>query len=221
MFEFLIWVKRVSHVNRVSSKKKADRNLMFFVFLFVFVSVFSSGVIAAVASDITPQKVVELATADRKEKGVSELSENAKLSEAAAQKAEDMISENYFSHTSPSGTTPWRWIEKEKYDYNYAGENLAMDFTSAEKMDRAWLESPTHRANMLNEKYKDIGVAVKTGVVNGHETIVVVQMFGSGDKNAPAENGLKKTENEDQKQGADSDIVPELPAGEKNVEGAR
>ena len=59
------------------------------------------------------------------------------------------------------GTTPWSWIEKENYDYNYAGENLAMDFQSAEKMEEAWMASPTHRANILNGKYREIGMAVR------------------------------------------------------------
>ncbi len=125
-------------------------------------------------------------------------------------KAEDMLTNNYFSHTSPAGITPWKWIEDADYDYNYAGENLAMDFTSAEKMNDAWLTSPTHRANILNEKYKDIGVAVKEGVINGRATIVVVQMFGSGDKKAPKDvknlfqnEGISQTEN----------YIPALPDG--------
>ena len=62
---------------------------------------------------------------------------------------------------------PGARCDVESYDYSYAGENLAMDFHSAEKMEDAWMKSPTHRANILNEKYKDIGVAVKAGNQHG------------------------------------------------------
>ncbi|MDD5489853.1 MAG: CAP domain-containing protein [Candidatus Moranbacteria bacterium] len=225
MIEILYRVKRVSHVNRVSSKEIAAADSAGFEVGKFFGSklsdaLFLSGSVAlsalfflfiilintAWASSITTAKVVELANADRKNKGIQELLENEKLTQAAAEKADDMVLNDYFSHTSPQGTTPWHWIEKENYDYNYAGENLAMDFTTSEKMNEAWMASPTHRANILNEKYKEIGVAAKEGVINGHETIVVVQMFGSGDKNAPKE---KKIETPNQ-----SDYIPVLPVEE-------
>jgi len=137
------------------------------------------------AADIVPAKVIQLANDDRRAAGLTDLQENEKLSRAADQKALDMLTNDYFAHTSPKGITPWKWIEKEGYDYNFAGENLAMDFTAAEKMNQAWLASPTHRANILSDRYTDIGVAAENGLINGHETTVVVQMFGSGDKNAP------------------------------------
>ncbi len=181
MKDILIRVKRVSHANRVSSIYKPAKYIGMLLAAVVFLLPHA---IATHASDITSQKVIDLANADRKGGSLEKLTENDKLTEAAAAKAEDMITDDYFSHTAPDGTTPWRWIEKAGYDYNYAGENLAMDFVSADKMNRAWLASPTHRANILNEKYKDIGVAVREGIINGRGTIAVVQMFGSGDNSA-------------------------------------
>lgn len=183
------------------------------MFLFAAICIFYTASHAS-ASDITSERIVELANADRKSEGVPELMKNAKLDQAAADKAGDMILNDYFSHTSPQGITPWSWIEKENYDYNYAGENLAMDFTSAEKMNEAWMESPTHRANILNEKYKEIGVAAKEGVINGHATIVVVQMFGSGDKNVAEEKKTKETLQEEEGTPNQSDYIPVLPVGE-------
>jgi len=212
-----------SGVNRVSSKKilktdsaifefgkKGKRTLSFGALILLLVFWLSAG--GASASSITAAKVIELANMDRKEKGIQEFSENEKLSRAAAEKAEDMILNNYFSHTSPQGVTPWHWIEKEGYDYNYAGENLAMDFVTAEKMNEAWMASPTHRANILNEKYKEIGVAVKEGVINGHETIVVVQMFGSGDKSTSSVNE-KNLLPEGERKKTSENYFPELPLG--------
>ncbi len=192
MKEFLFWVKRVSHMNRVSSKYIPDKFLALFLVAVVVIFALAFSTFPSSASDITSSKVIELANSDRSKSGLGGLRENEKLDKSAMSKAEDMIKNNYFAHTSPNGVTPWRWIEKEDYDYAYAGENLAMDFVSAEKMNQAWLASPTHRANILNEKYKDIGVAVKEGLINGHSTIIVVQQFGSGDKNAKEEKSSEK-----------------------------
>ena len=212
MLDFPFWVRRVSQVNRVSSYCKPGklRGLV----LLVAVSILL-GANCAFASDITAQKIIDLANADRREKGIGELVENEKLKEAAMAKAEDMIADGYFSHTAPDVATPWSWIEKERYDYNYAGENLAMDFVSAEKVNQAWLESPTHRANILNERYKDIGVAMQQGIINGHSTIAVVQMFGSGDKNALI-SAKENVEVKKQGQGEEKIVIPALPIDEEN-----
>ncbi|MFA5871685.1 MAG: CAP domain-containing protein [Parcubacteria group bacterium] len=150
-------------------------------------------------SDISSSRVIDLTNATRAENGEKALLENARLSKAAEDKAKDMIGHDYFSHNSPEGLTPWHWIDKEQYDYDYAGENLAMDFSSSEKMHQAWLDSPTHRANILNEKYKEIGVAVEKGKINGHDTILVVVLFGSGDKKNPLPPAAQPKEKKAQK----------------------
>jgi len=179
---------RVSSFNRareLSILKLALENFAISaVFILASVFILTSSLAQANVSSITPEKVIELVNEARKERGVGELIENEKLSRAAERKVEDMVEKDYFSHNSPAGVTPWHWIEEEGYDYDYAGENLAMDFTSARKMHSSWMASPTHRANILNKKYKEIGVAVREGTIDNHQTIVVAQMFGSGDKNS-------------------------------------
>ena len=55
------------------------------------------------------------------------LAKSDMLQEAAEKKAQDMIENNYFAHTSPQGKTPWHWVEESGYDYRYAGENLAIN----------------------------------------------------------------------------------------------
>jgi uncharacterized protein YkwD len=180
-------VKWVVELMGVSSKTKTKIFSLFFVLIITSASALSfSSASQTVASDITAENIIGLTNASRVGTGESVLTANAKLSLAAEAKADDMLVKNYFSHTSPEGVTPWKWIDRESYDYSYAGENLAMDFQSAEKMEDAWMKSPTHRANILNEKYKDIGVAVKSGSINGSETILAVVMFGSGDKKSTA-----------------------------------
>jgi hypothetical protein len=152
-----------------------------FVLLPLFtVSIFSFALVYSVfAGDITPSKVIELTNRARTANSMGTLSENAKLSQAANAKARDMIKNDYFAHISPSGRDPWYWMKKEGYEYKAAGENLAINFTSAKEEQSAWMDSQTHRANILNAQYQEIGVAVVEGKIDGQNSIVTVQMFGS------------------------------------------
>ncbi|MCL2280347.1 CAP domain-containing protein [Candidatus Saccharibacteria bacterium] len=101
-----------------------------------------------------------------------------KLAAAAQSKAEDMLRTDYWAHTSPTGQTPWDFIAQSGYNYVYAGENLARGFTSTDAILRAWLASPTHRANVLGERYVDVGFAVVEGKMDGQDTILVVAEYG-------------------------------------------
>jgi len=133
---------------------------------------------AAKASDITVDVVLKLVNNARKTANVAILKKNDMLQKAAEEKAQDMIDNDYFAHVSPQDKSPWNWIQQNNYDYRYAGENLAIDFTNAEDEQKAWMDSPTHQKNILNENYDETGVAIKRGTIDGHEAIVVVQMFG-------------------------------------------
>ena len=115
----------------------------------------------------------------RVKNGAQKVKMNNLLSSAAEKKAEDMFKYNYWSHTSPSGVQPWDFILGENYDYIYAGENLARDFSTSKGVVNAWLDSPSHRENLLNTKYVDMGLAVVNGELDGAETTLVVQMFGT------------------------------------------
>lgn len=110
---------------------------------------------------------------------LSPLKTNAKLDLAAEEKLNDMAFNEYFAHISPGGVTPWSWIKKAQYKYQVAGENLAIGFTTPKDTLRAWLDSPSHKANLLNPHYQDIGVAVKGVKIGENQGILVVQMFGS------------------------------------------
>ena len=134
---------------------------------------------AAFASEINSGIVVKLTNDARLANGEIALQQNDQLTKAAEEKAQDMINNNYFAHVSPAGKTPWFWIDKNGYDYRYAGENLAINFTNVEDQEQAWMNSPSHRENILNQKYQEIGVAVKQGVINGHSSVISVQVFGT------------------------------------------
>ena len=129
-------------------------------------------------ADITKTDLVAILNQTRSSYGLQPLSENWRLDQAAEMKAEDMVQKQYFSHTSPRGLTPWYWFLQSGYKYKYAGENLAIGFYDSGEAFNAWLNSPSHRENMLNKNYKEVGTAVLTGF-GTNNAIVVVQLFGS------------------------------------------
>lgn len=131
------------------------------------------------ATDITVEKLLTLTNEERKKEGLEPLTFNDKLAVAASKKADDMFTQNYWAHYAPDGTTPWSFILGSGYKYEYAGENLAKNFLFSDGVVEAWMKSPTHRENLLRKEYKEVGFAVANGVLNGEETTLVVQMFGT------------------------------------------
>lgn len=135
--------------------------------------------ILGVATNITVSKLLEETNRERVENGYTALRLDSNLSKAAQVKAKDMFAKNYWAHNAPDGKTPWAFIVDSGYQYIYAGENLARDFDTSEEVVAAWTESASHRANILSSNYKDIGLAVIDGRLNGRETTLVVQIFGA------------------------------------------
>lgn len=129
---------------------------------------------AAVISSV----LVDLTNDDRADASLPTLTVNPKLVAAAQAKANDMAAKGYFAHTSPDGTTSWQWFRDAGYAYASAGENLAVDFSDSEDVEEAWMDSPTHRANIMSGKFTEIGIATAVGELDGERTIFVVQMFG-------------------------------------------
>ncbi len=128
---------------------------------------------------IVPEKLVELTNIRRDEARVNTLVVNSTLVKAAQMKADDMASKGYFAHTSPEGITPWHWFDEAGYIYRYAGENLAVNFTDTYRVDQAWMDSPTHKRNIINERFEEIGIATAEGEYKGNKATFVVQLFGS------------------------------------------
>lgn len=131
------------------------------------------------ASNISIQEVVNLTNQKRTAAGLSELVLNQTLSGAAYTKGQDMLAKDYWAHVAPDGTQPWKFFSDFGYRYRYAGENLARDFSNATDAVNAWMNSPTHRENILNPKYKEIGIGIVEGDLSGSDTTLIVQFFGS------------------------------------------
>jgi len=129
-------------------------------------------------AEVFPKVLVDLANNNRRITNLQALHPDPLLEEAARLKALDMSRRGYFAHTSPEGVSPWFWFRAAGYEFTYAGENLAIDFSDSIDVDRAWMASPGHRANILNNNFTEIGIATAKGVYEGRETTFVVQMFG-------------------------------------------
>ena len=152
--------------------------LVLAVFIFVF-SFFTK----SYASPVNETKLVELANIERTKNNLKPLNFNSSLYFAASIKAEDMLEKDYFEHYTPDGKSPWDFIKSANYTYSKAGENLAMDFLTSEGITNAWMASPAHRANILDPDFDEIAIAAIDGDFNGHETTMVVEMFGKKENN--------------------------------------
>ena len=130
-------------------------------------------------------EILALVNQDRQNNNLPILEMNSILSSAAQNKANDMLANNYFSHYSPDGKEPWDWINRTQYPYLYVGENLAMNFSSADSAHLALMASELHKKNILNSNFQDIGLAVVSGEINGESTTLLVELFGSQKETKP------------------------------------
>ena len=160
------------------NKNKSINKISFIVALFFTLTNMGQENIALSAS-ISAGEIISLTNNSRTEAGLHRLLVNEELIEAARGKANDMFEFQYFDHNSPSGLTPWDFIKSTGYDYRYAGENLAIDFVTATSAHRALMESSSHRENILNSNYTEIGVAAIEGIFNGNKSIIIVEEFGA------------------------------------------
>jgi hypothetical protein len=131
------------------------------------------------AANISPSEVIRLTNEKRAQAGLPALTENSTLSQAAMAKGADMLNKGYWAHVAPDGTQPWSFFNNFGYKYRYAGENLARDFSNPASAVEAWMNSPTHRENLLSGKYKEIGIGVVEGNLAGVDTTIIVQFFGT------------------------------------------
>ena len=123
--------------------------------------------------------IIALVNEERVSRKLPVLIESKVLDTVAQKKLDNMIEENYFKHTSPSGNGPWKWFFESGYDFAYAGENLATNFTNEKQQHKAWMDSPKHRKNILNKDFTHTGVAVGETKVDGKRVLLTVQVFAT------------------------------------------
>ena len=119
------------------------------------------------------QEVFNLINQQRINNGLSALKIDAELQRVARIKAKDMVDSNYFSHTSPTYGSPFDMMKSFKISYKTAGENIAGNSSNSSAVT-AWMNSPGHKANILNGNFNYTGIGVVSGSKYGK---IYVQMF--------------------------------------------
>lgn len=131
------------------------------------------------ADTVTAADVIGQINAQRVSHGLPRLTENPVLDAAATYKANDEAMNGYFAHISPTGQSAYDIMKMDGYDYAYAGENLSVGYPNGTySIVQAWMQSPEHRGNILDENFTETGVGVAEGTYKGVQTHFVVQFFG-------------------------------------------
>jgi uncharacterized protein YkwD len=125
------------------------------------------------------EQLFQLVNQERKSRGLNTLIESQTLDHTAELKAQDMIAKNYWAHNTPDGKEPWIFYKEAGYNFSWAGENLSRNFYDAQTIFKSWMESQTHKDNILNPNYTEMGIYMTTGITDGESSFLVVQHFGT------------------------------------------
>ncbi len=186
-----IKIKTEYNKKRFGHHQKRNKNFQdtYFPYLpmtiLVFLSIFISGQnprqgTLAYATEMNRQSLLSSTNSQRTNYGKGELAINDKLNSAAQAKANDMVTRNYWSHNTPDGKEPWVFINSSGYSYFKAGENLAYGFTTSDTTINGWMNSQSHKENLLDSDFTEVGFGYANSSDfndSGQETIVVA-MYG-------------------------------------------
>ncbi len=155
----------------------------------------ASSTVAVRRTLATGSQIVSLTNQERQKEGLPALGENTMLDKAAEVKVRDMFTRQYFEHVAPTGEDVSFRVKQEGYDFLIIGENLAMGgFKNDQAIVDAWMASPGHRENILNPKYREIGVATASGIFNGGNVLLAVQVFGTPSTVCPKPDAVLKSQ---------------------------
>lgn len=143
--------------------------------------------VLAYATNVSPAGLLTATNTQRINNGAGALSANSLLTSAAQAKANDMVARNYWAHVTPDGKQPWWFITNAGYSYISAGENLAYGFLNSNDTVTGWMNSPSHKANLLSTNFSEagFGIANSENFNNAGQQTIVVAMYGSP-QTAPA-----------------------------------
>ncbi len=122
--------------------------------------------------------LIDLTNETRRDLGLLPLLKNDQLQQSSFEKGVEMASLGYFAHASPDGSTPWKFFKSAQYSFIYAGENLALNFSTSKQVHEGWLNSPKHRDNIVDQKFREIGISVVPSLYQQKPVLFVVQHFG-------------------------------------------
>lgn len=120
------------------------------------------------------EEVVKLVNQKRVANGLQPLTSNWQAARVARIKSQDMINNKYFSHTSPVYGSPFKMMEDYGLKFSAAAENIAMGQRTAQEVVNSWMNSPGHRANILNKSFTQLGVGAAK---NASGSIYWTQLF--------------------------------------------
>lgn len=139
-----------------------------------------NGTVRSFATNTTDDGLLEATNQKRISEGLKPLKFNKSLDIAAQAKAQDMSDRNYWAHVTPDGKQPWVFVDATNYSYRKAAENLAYGFANSNTTVAGWMNSPGHRANVMDPDLREVGF----GIINvpdyqskGPQTVVVA-MYG-------------------------------------------
>jgi uncharacterized protein YkwD len=124
------------------------------------------------------QRILELTNAERTRRGLSKLKLQDRLGKSADWYAAEMAKRGYFSHTDHFGRSFDRRISSFGYPWRLVGENIAFGYDDPCSVVQAWMESPGHRANILEPRYREIGISVASDAATQGK-LYWVQNFGA------------------------------------------
>lgn len=127
---------------------------------------------------LTKDGVFSFTNKERQDMNMVLFNSDPALDKIAKMRMDDMFAKGYFEHVSPAGESASSVADDIGYEYISIGENIALgNFETDQILVQAWMDSPGHRANILNSKFTNLGVAVGKGVYKGRETWIGVQIF--------------------------------------------
>jgi len=157
------------------------------------------------ARSLEEKKIIYFTNFYREKEGLGKLKENETLNKAAEERLEDMFSKQYFEHISPEGIGAEKVVSNLGYQYIMVGENLALgNFKNEKELVDGWMGSPGHRENILNSRFKEIGVAARKDWFKGKKTFIAVQIFATPLSECPLPDESLRLEIETKKESFDS-----------------
>ncbi len=134
----------------------------------------------AYSTEMSVSQLLSHTNSERTSRGLDALTINSKLNNSSGSKASHMVTNDYWAHNAPDGTSPWHFFESAGYNYQKAGENLAYGFSTSSATVTGWMNSPSHRDNMLDPDYDEVGFGFvnSSDFVNSGQQTIVVAHYG-------------------------------------------
>jgi len=124
------------------------------------------------------QEIIDLVNVERKKYNLNKLEFNSQLEKMANNRIIDMKNKHYFAHINPDNNGLKYFVEQVDYNYLIVGENLAMNYYDNSEVVQAWMESPSHKKNILKPSYSEIGIESGEIKINGKNKFVIAMILG-------------------------------------------